>query len=78
MLHSCGCCFHRFLLQLSAQGSVLEGSTSFSVVETNAFKHLNHLCLRLTQGSDKEVKDYLAVCIASLKVCFLQQSWRLR
>ncbi|XP_029004152.1 spindle assembly abnormal protein 6 homolog isoform X2 [Betta splendens] len=46
----------RFLLQLSGQNSVLEGPTSFSVVETNAFKHLNHLSLRLTQGSDKEAE----------------------
>lgn len=46
---------------------MLEGSANFSVVETNAFKHLNHLCLWLAQGSDKEVKDYLAVCLSSLK-----------
>ncbi|XP_069574566.1 spindle assembly abnormal protein 6 homolog [Brachyistius frenatus] len=57
----------RFLLHLSCQSAALEGPASFSVVETNAFKHLNHLCLRLTQGSDKEVKDYLAVCLSSLK-----------
>ncbi|KAK1896471.1 Spindle assembly abnormal protein 6 like [Dissostichus eleginoides] len=46
---------------------VLEGPATFSVVETNAFKHLNHLSLRLVQGSDKEIKDYLAVCLSSLK-----------
>ncbi|XP_045906043.1 spindle assembly abnormal protein 6 homolog [Micropterus dolomieu] len=57
----------RFLLHLSCQSPVLEGPANFSVVETNAFKHLNHLSLRLTQGSDKEVKDYLAVCLSSLK-----------
>ncbi|XP_010770247.1 spindle assembly abnormal protein 6 homolog [Notothenia coriiceps] len=57
----------RFLLHLSAQSPVLEGLASFSVVETNAFKHLNHLSLRLVQGSDKEIKDYLAVCLSSLK-----------
>uniref|UniRef100_A0A7N8WUS4 Spindle assembly abnormal protein 6 homolog n=1 Tax=Mastacembelus armatus TaxID=205130 RepID=A0A7N8WUS4_9TELE len=57
----------RFLLQLSCQSPVLEGPANFSVVETNAFKHLNHLSLRLAQGSDKEVKDYLAVCLSSLK-----------
>ncbi|KAM9364245.1 spindle assembly abnormal protein 6 homolog [Pholidichthys leucotaenia] len=57
----------RFLLHLSCQSSVLEGPANFSVVETNAFKHLNHLSLRLSQGSDKEVKDYLAVCLSSLK-----------
>lgn len=57
----------RFLLHLSCQSPVLEGPANFSVVETNAFKHLNHLSLRLVQGSDKEVKDYLAVCLSSLK-----------
>ncbi|GLD67683.1 spindle assembly abnormal protein 6 homolog isoform X2 [Lates japonicus] len=58
----------RFLLHLSCQSPVLEGPANFSVVETNAFKHLNHLSLRLIQGSDKEVKDYLAVCLSALKV----------
>lgn len=62
--------FSRFLLQLSCQSPVLEGPINFSVVETNAFKHLNHLSLRLAQGSDKEIKDYLALCLSCLKVCF--------
>ncbi|XP_041861893.1 spindle assembly abnormal protein 6 homolog isoform X2 [Melanotaenia boesemani] len=57
----------RFLLQLTCQSSLLEGPVSFSVVETNAFKHLNHLSLRLVQGSDKEIKDYLATCLSTLK-----------
>ncbi|XP_034386575.1 spindle assembly abnormal protein 6 homolog isoform X3 [Cyclopterus lumpus] len=57
----------RFLLHLSSQSLVLEGPANFSVVETNAFKHLNHLSLQLVHGSDKEIKDYLAVCLSSLK-----------
>ncbi|XP_051233777.1 spindle assembly abnormal protein 6 homolog isoform X1 [Dicentrarchus labrax] len=57
----------RFLLHLSCHSPVLEGPANFSVVETNAFKHLNHLSLQLAHGSDKEVKDYLAVCLSSLK-----------
>uniref|UniRef100_UPI003AAA84E0 spindle assembly abnormal protein 6 homolog n=1 Tax=Centroberyx gerrardi TaxID=166262 RepID=UPI003AAA84E0 len=57
----------RFLLHLSCQSPLLEGSANFSVVETNAFKHLNHLSLRLLQGTDKDIKDYLAVCLSSLK-----------
>ncbi|XP_068176188.1 spindle assembly abnormal protein 6 homolog [Antennarius striatus] len=57
----------RFLLHLSCQSPVLQGIASFSVVETNAFKHLNHLSLRTAQASDKEVKDHLAVCLSSLK-----------
>ncbi|XP_036971385.1 spindle assembly abnormal protein 6 homolog isoform X2 [Acanthopagrus latus] len=63
----CSDCEERFLLHLSCQSPVLEGPANFSVVETNAFKHLNHLSLRLAQGSDKEIKDYLAVCLSSLK-----------
>lgn len=60
--------FHRFLLHLSSQSLVVEGPANLSVVETNAFKHLNHLSLRLVHGSDKDIKDYLAVCLCSLKV----------
>ncbi|KAK0135325.1 Spindle assembly abnormal protein 6 [Merluccius polli] len=57
----------RFLLHLACQSSLHDGAAHFSVVETNAFKHLNHLSLKLLQGSDKEVKDYLATCLSSLK-----------
>ncbi|MEQ2284155.1 hypothetical protein AMECASPLE_018623 [Ameca splendens] len=57
----------RFLLHLTWQSPTIECCATFSVVETNAFKHLNHLSLRLIQGSDKEVKDYLAACLATLK-----------
>ncbi|XP_068599856.1 spindle assembly abnormal protein 6 homolog [Brachionichthys hirsutus] len=57
----------RFVLHLSCPSSALEGVASFGVVETNAFKHLNHLSLRLAQASDKEVKDHLAVCLRALK-----------
>ncbi|TNM87670.1 hypothetical protein fugu_005891 [Takifugu bimaculatus] len=57
----------RFLLHISCQSSVLDGPVALSVVETNAFKHLNHLSLRLVQGSDKEIKEYLALCLSSLK-----------
>lgn len=60
--------FHRFLVHLSCQSPALDAPANFCVVETNAFKHLNHLSLRLVQGCDKEVKDYLAVCLSSLKV----------
>ncbi|KAG7280746.1 hypothetical protein CRUP_037676 [Coryphaenoides rupestris] len=57
----------RFLLHLACQSSAHDAAAHFSVVETNAFKHLNHLSLKLLQGSDKEVKDYLATCLSSLK-----------
>ncbi|XP_015232303.1 PREDICTED: spindle assembly abnormal protein 6 homolog isoform X2 [Cyprinodon variegatus] len=57
----------RFLLQLTCQPVMADSSATFSVVEMNAFKHLNHLSLRLLQGSDREVKDYLAARLSSLK-----------
>ncbi|XP_055020824.1 spindle assembly abnormal protein 6 homolog isoform X2 [Boleophthalmus pectinirostris] len=57
----------RFLLQLCSQGPAPEGPATLSVVETNAFKHLNHLSLRLSPGSDRDVKDYLASCLSRLK-----------
>uniref|UniRef100_A0A8C4ZNV7 Spindle assembly abnormal protein 6 N-terminal domain-containing protein n=1 Tax=Gadus morhua TaxID=8049 RepID=A0A8C4ZNV7_GADMO len=56
----------RFLLHLACQSSLHDSAAHFSVVETNAFKHLNHLSLKLLQGSDKEVKDYLATCLSFL------------
>ncbi|KAM7410664.1 hypothetical protein PAMA_001887 [Pampus argenteus] len=57
----------RFVLHLLCQSPAFEGPANFSIVETNAFKHLNHLSLRLAQGSDKHVRDYLAACLSSLK-----------
>ena len=65
---------NRFLLHLACQSSLHDSAAHFSVVETNAFKHLNHLSLKLLQGSDKEVKDYLATCLSSLKVIHLMTS----
>uniref|UniRef100_T1J237 Spindle assembly abnormal protein 6 homolog n=1 Tax=Strigamia maritima TaxID=126957 RepID=T1J237_STRMM len=38
-----------------------------TVVETNLFKHLIHLSLDFIQGSDSEVKNYLAVCLQETK-----------
>lgn len=67
-LFRCLFCSRRFLLHVSSQSSVLDGPVNLSVVETNAFKHLNHLSLRLAQGSDKEIQEYLAQCLACLKV----------
>nr|XP_057907983.1 spindle assembly abnormal protein 6 homolog isoform X2 [Doryrhamphus excisus] len=57
----------RFQLLLSCDSASLEGLAHFRVVERNFFRHLNHLSLRLTQGSDKQTKDYLAGCLSSLK-----------
>ncbi|KAJ8376505.1 hypothetical protein SKAU_G00070850 [Synaphobranchus kaupii] len=58
----------RFLLQLSSPSSVLDHSpASLNIVETNAFKHLTHLSLKLLHGSDLEIKKYLAVCLSCVK-----------
>lgn len=40
----------------------------FNVVETNPFKHLVHLSLKLVPGTDHELKKYLADCMKALKV----------
>uniref|UniRef100_A0A8C7I1V5 Spindle assembly abnormal protein 6 homolog n=1 Tax=Oncorhynchus kisutch TaxID=8019 RepID=A0A8C7I1V5_ONCKI len=59
----------RFLLQLSSPSSpVLDHSpANLNVVETNAFKHLTHLSLKLLHGTDVEIKKYLAVCLSCVK-----------
>ncbi|XP_027014411.1 spindle assembly abnormal protein 6 homolog isoform X1 [Tachysurus fulvidraco] len=60
--------YPRFLLQLSSPSSALnQGSANLNIVETNAFKHLTHLSLKLLPGSDVEIKKYLATCLASMK-----------
>ncbi|XP_061635532.1 spindle assembly abnormal protein 6 homolog isoform X4 [Phyllopteryx taeniolatus] len=59
--------FQRFQLLLSCDSASLDGPAHLSVMETNSFKHINHLSLRLAPGSDKLVKNYLAVCLSSLK-----------
>ena len=38
------------------------------VVETNPFRHLNHLSLKFVPASDAYLKKYLAECLVALKV----------
>ncbi|XP_029473291.1 spindle assembly abnormal protein 6 homolog isoform X2 [Rhinatrema bivittatum] len=58
----------RFLLQLVSPASVLDHTPAFlNVVETNPFKHLTHLSLKLLPGNDAEIKKYLAACLKSIK-----------
>ncbi|CAB1324592.1 unnamed protein product, partial [Coregonus sp. 'balchen'] len=38
-----------------------------NVVETNAFKHLTHLSLKLLHGTEIEIKKYLAICLSCVK-----------
>ena len=78
-----GCCFtvfnlfsylcfaYRFLLQFVVGSGLDQGVATLHVVETNPFKHLTHLSLKLLPGSDSEVKKYLANCLKNLQVSFL-------
>ncbi|KAJ8279660.1 hypothetical protein COCON_G00067260 [Conger conger] len=60
--------YPRFLLQLSSPSSVLDHSpASLNIIETNAFKHLTHLSLKLLHGTDLEIKKYLAICLSCVK-----------
>ncbi|KAM4050503.1 spindle assembly abnormal protein 6 homolog [Anomaloglossus baeobatrachus] len=59
----------RFLLQLLTSANGLECmSGCLNIIETNPFKHLVHLSLKLLEGNDSDVKKYLADCIKSLKL----------
>lgn len=57
---------HRFLLQFSV---ISGGPSVLNVVETNPFRHLNHLSLKFVSASDAYLKKYLAECLIGLKVC---------
>ena len=61
----------KFLLQLVhrevSSSSSVGGRTLLEVVETNPFKHLTHLSLRVLPGTDRTVKDYLAECLRGYK-----------
>ncbi|XP_028613151.1 spindle assembly abnormal protein 6 homolog [Grammomys surdaster] len=58
----------RFLLQLISSAALLDNSPVFlNVVETNPFKHLIHLSLKLLPGNDVEIKKFLAGCLKCSK-----------
>ncbi|XP_021498385.1 spindle assembly abnormal protein 6 homolog [Meriones unguiculatus] len=58
----------RFLLQLISSAALLDNSPVFlNVVETNPFKHLIHLSLKLLPGNDVELKKFLAACLKCSK-----------
>ncbi|XP_068946635.1 spindle assembly abnormal protein 6 homolog isoform X2 [Petaurus breviceps papuanus] len=60
--------FQRFLLQLVSTTAILDHSPVFlNVVETNPFKHLTHLSLKLLPGNDMEIKKFLAGCLKCSK-----------
>ncbi len=58
----------RFVLHLNRIDTVEHGIAELSVVETNPFKHLTHLALKLQPGNDADVKKYLAKCLRKLQV----------
>lgn len=59
----------RFLLQLISSATLLDNLPVFlNVVETNPFKHLIHLSLKLLPGNDVEIKKFLAGCLKCSKV----------
>lgn len=69
----------RFLLELLCPSPVSDRSAAnFNVVETNVFKHLMHLSLKLLHGTDADIKKFLAVCLSALKEekQFLEQRFR--
>nr|XP_044994775.1 spindle assembly abnormal protein 6 homolog isoform X2 [Jaculus jaculus] len=58
----------RFLLQLVSPAAILDNSPAFlNIVETNPFKHLIHLSLKLLPGNDVEIKKFLAGCLKCSK-----------
>ncbi|XP_025053481.1 spindle assembly abnormal protein 6 homolog [Alligator sinensis] len=57
----------RFLIQLVTSPVLDCMTTCLNIVETNPFKHLTHLSLKLLPGSDSDIKKYLALCIQNLK-----------
>ncbi|XP_078070522.1 spindle assembly abnormal protein 6 homolog isoform X2 [Mustelus asterias] len=61
--------FQRFMLQLVTQYPALDCiPASLDIIETNPFKHLTHLSLKLLPGNDSDVKKYLAICLQNMKI----------
>ncbi|CAG0903410.1 unnamed protein product [Darwinula stevensoni] len=71
----------RFLLHLSNVERGGQGPARqylLEVVESNPFKHLCHLALKLNQGTDSQVKNFLAATLLRLKTEKEQLQLRLR
>ncbi|KAH9267164.1 hypothetical protein BASA83_010078 [Batrachochytrium salamandrivorans] len=56
----------KFLAHLSAD--INSRYATFSIVETNSFKHINHLSLQFVPGTDAAVKQYLASLVNGYKI----------
>ena len=61
-------CLRRFLLQF-CPSTTPHTPSLLNVVETNPFRHLNHLSLRFVPAGDEQLKKYLAECLIHMKVC---------
>ncbi|XP_038056401.1 spindle assembly abnormal protein 6 homolog [Patiria miniata] len=57
----------KFVLQLIRSEPLSHGLAELCIVETNPFKHLTHLALKLQPGGDADVKKYLASCLKRLQ-----------
>jgi spindle assembly abnormal protein 6 len=80
----------KFVLVLRSAGSQPAGALrpatatapasppTLNLVETNSFKHLVHLTLRLVPSNDEELKSYLASCLRTLREQVADLSTRLQ
>ncbi|GFS17218.1 spindle assembly abnormal protein 6-like protein [Elysia marginata] len=60
----------KFIIEFVSGGSSLLGGDApciFNIVETNPFRHLNHLSLKFLPGSDGDIKSHLADCLKQMK-----------
>ncbi|KAK2149873.1 hypothetical protein LSH36_433g02018 [Paralvinella palmiformis] len=57
----------KFVLHLISNGTSNTSTANLNVIETNPFKHLTHLTLKLLPGTDGDIKKYLAQCLKTLK-----------
>lgn len=57
----------RFLIILRHQVEMSKPSFLLEIVETNPFKHLCHLSLRMTEGNEAQIKKHLSAKLRQLK-----------
>ncbi|GFO03271.1 spindle assembly abnormal protein 6-like protein [Plakobranchus ocellatus] len=60
----------KFIIEFVSGGSSFLGGEApcvFNIVETNPFRHLNHLSLKFLPGSDADIKSHLASCLKQMK-----------
>ncbi|XP_076339858.1 uncharacterized protein LOC143240752 isoform X2 [Tachypleus tridentatus] len=57
----------KFLLSLNLQGRTSIDHANLDIIETNPFKHLTHLNLKLAPASDVFVKKHMVSCLKKLK-----------